>query len=100
VAKSKRRRRRASNRGRTRGRTRRLLLIAVLVVVVAGFLARRVLVPQARYLLTHRPPPHAEAQNHDLQGAGGPEPQKDKPAEELSNSDRRHLDDIINHKLK
>jgi len=83
VAKSKRRRRRVINRGRTR----RLLLIAVLMVIVAGFLTRRMLVPQARYLLTHRPSPNAEAQNHT-------------PAEQLSNSDRRHLDDIINHKTK
>jgi len=97
VAKARRRR----NRGAKRSRTRRLLLIAVLGLVVAGFLTRRMLVPRALYFLTHRPAPRATAQDNDPQGASAPRPQAaDTAVEELSDSDRRHFNDLINRKLK
>jgi len=95
VAKAIRRR----HRGGKRSRTRRLLLIAVLGLVVAGFLTRRMLVPRALYLLTHRPVPRATARDNDPQGASAPQA-ADTAGEELSDSDRRHLNDLINRKLK
>jgi hypothetical protein len=79
-----------------------LLLIAVLALVVAGFLTRRMLVPRALYLLTHRPAPRATARDNQSQGASAPrQPQAaDTAGEKLSDSDRRHLNDLINRKLK
>jgi len=78
-----------------------LLLLAVIVVIVAGFLTRRILVPRAHYLLTHRAPPRAAERHDDPQGANAQQPQPpDTPREELSDSDRRHLNDLINRKLK
>jgi len=78
-----------------------LLLIAVLGLVVAGFLTRRMLVPRALYLLTHRPVPRATARDNDPQGSSARQPQAaDTAGEELSDSDRRHLNDLINRKLK
>ena len=98
MAKARRRRR---HRGAKRSRTRRLLLIAVLSLVVAGFLTRRMLVPRALYLLTHRPASRATVRDNAPQGASAPQPQADNPAgEELSDSDRRHFNDLINRKLK
>lgn len=97
MAKARRRRR----RGAKRTRTRRFLLLAVLGLVVAGFLTRRMLVPRALYYLTHRPAPRATAQNNDPQGASARQPQAvDTGWEELSDSDRRHLNDLISRKLK
>jgi hypothetical protein len=78
-----------------------LLLIAVLGLVVAGFLTRRMLVPRALYYLTHRPAPRASARDNDPQGASARQPPAAHAAgEELSDSDRRHLHDLISRKLK
>jgi len=97
VAKARRRRR----RGAKRTRTRRLLLLVVLGLVVAGFLTRRMLVPRALYYLTHRPAPRATARDNDPLGASARQPQVAGTArEELSDSDRRRLNDLIGHKLK
>ena len=98
MAKARRRRR---HRGGKRSRTRRLLLIAVLGLIVAGFLTRRMLVPRALYFLTHRPASRATVRDNDPQGANAPQPRAaDTGLEDLSDSDRRHLNDLINRKLK
>ncbi len=97
MAKARRRRR----RGAKRSRTRRLLLIAVIGLVVAGFLTRRMLVPRALYLLTHRPAPRTTALENDPNRAAAPRPQaSDTADEDLSDSDRRYLSDLVGHKLK
>jgi hypothetical protein len=77
-----------------------LLLIAVIGLVVAGFLTRRMLVPRALYLLTHRPAPRTSLDNGPNRAAA-PQPRASNTADEdLSDSDRRYLSDLVSHKLK
>jgi hypothetical protein len=79
-----------------RGKRKRpsLILILVLLVLAAGFLTRRVLAPRAMYFLTHR---SATSQPGPAL-AGEPEraqPANDGTDENLSNSDRRALDQVV-----
>jgi hypothetical protein len=87
---AKRRRRR-----RSRGKRKRpsLILIVALLVLAAGFLTRRVLAPRAMHFLTHRsaaPPPEPS-----VDGEPQPEPATDGAGENLTNSDRRALDQVV-----
>ena len=89
---AKRRRRRRSSSKRIRPS---LILIVALAVLVAGFLTRRVLAPRAMYFLTHRSaasPPRV---------AGEPvsaRPRVDGTGENLTDSDRHTLDQVIREK--
>ena len=79
------RRRRRSKRKRPS-----LILIAGLVVLAAGFITRRLLAPRAMYFLTHRPasPPERTATGQSQSAA-------DSPSENLTDSDRRALDEVV-----
>jgi len=74
-------------------------LFVVLAVVVAGFLTRRMLLPRAHYLLTHRSPSRTTAHDNGPSAASAPQ-SADTPIEELTDSDRRHLNDLINRKTR
>jgi hypothetical protein len=91
---AKRRRRR---RSRVKRKRPSLILIVALLVLAAGFLTRRVLAPRAMHFLTHRSatlPPESSM-------AGEPppvepaQPVADGSGENLTNSDRRVLDQVV-----
>jgi hypothetical protein len=86
---AKRRRRRRSRGKRIRPS---LILIVALAVLIAGFLTRRVLAPRAMYFLTHR------SATPPLSIAGKPpttQPSTDGSGENLTDSDRRGLDQVV-----
>ena len=87
---AKRRRRR-----RSRGKRKRpsLILIVALLVLTAGFLTRRVLAPRAMHFLTHRSA--ALAPEPSVAGEPQPEPATDGAGENLTNSDRRALGQVV-----
>ncbi len=88
---AKRRRRR---RSRVKRKRPSLILIAALLVLAAGFLTRRVLAPRAMYFLTHRSAALPPAPSM----AGEPRPAQpvtDGTGENLTNSDRRALDQVV-----
>ncbi|MGH7781429.1 MAG: hypothetical protein ACREQR_16580 [Candidatus Binataceae bacterium] len=77
-------------------RRRRLGLLALiaLAVLIAGFVVRRMLMPQAIHYLAYRPPDSgviAPASNAQ------PAPM---PSENLSASDRQQLDDTLKRKAR
>jgi hypothetical protein len=79
-----------------------ILLLIAIAVVILGFLTRRVMVPSAVHYLAHRPANEPRrsgevetpATNDDASNASG------NRDENLSNGDRRQLDEIIKHKAK
>jgi hypothetical protein len=83
-------------RRRSRGKRKRpsLILIVTLLVLAAGFITRRVLAPRAMHFLTHRsttvPPGSATAGEPGLD-----RPASDVPGENLTDSDRHTLDQVI-----
>jgi hypothetical protein len=114
-----------ARRGKRR-RLRRLILWVGLLVLIAGFIARRTLVPRGLYYLTHRAPSPADSPNtpgsgnanqtaqsrpanpgpeQDIAGALPSQPQAAKapvspPSEKLTDTDRQALDDILRRKSK
>jgi hypothetical protein len=74
----------------------------ILLLIALGFLTRRVMVPSAVHYLAHRPANEPRrsgevetpATNDDASNASG------NRDENLSNGDRRQLDEIIKHKAK
>jgi len=87
----------AKRRRRSRGKRKQrpsLILIVALAVLAAGFITRRVLAPRAMHFLTHRSPTPAS----DPAMAGGvraAQPEVDGTGENLTNSDRRALDQVV-----
>lgn len=65
----------------------------MLALVAAGFITRRVLAPHLMHFLTHREP----SAEHPVLAHGEP-PQA--PAEVLTNSERRALDQIVRERSK
>ncbi len=81
-----------AKRRRRRGKRKRpsLILIAALMVLAAGFITRRVLAPRAMRFLTHRSAPAPE---HTA--IGQPQPAARGAGENLTDSDRRALDEVV-----
>ncbi len=80
------------------------MLLLVLAVSIAGFLARRLLMPNAAHYLTSRAPEYPAqaqpthsggAQTGEAQGAGR---NGNGSGENLTDSDRRALDEVIKRK--
>jgi hypothetical protein len=106
----------AKRRRRKRRRRPSLLIVAVLALLIAGFLARRVMMPTAMHYLTYRPPesPSPMAANPsapdatsdaavstpaaDARGQGGTPPAVVN--EHVTQSDRAALDAILKRKSK
>ncbi|HLI80858.1 MAG TPA: hypothetical protein VKV03_12810 [Candidatus Binataceae bacterium] len=89
----------AKRRKRKRARVNWLMLAAI-ALLIAGFLARRMMMPRAARYLAHytqeypAPAPPAADSNRD-----SAQPAHDNGSgEHLSDSDRRALDEVIRHK--
>ncbi len=88
-----------ARKGKKRRRSRGLLVIAAIALLIAGFVARRLMVPQLMHALTYRAPDHQDSANpgdaaSDEQRANP----KSSPDENISEHDRRALDDLIKQK--
>jgi len=78
-------------------------MIVAIALLIAGFLARRVMMPSAAHYLAHytqeypaaAPPPSNESHN---QPAPAAHPADNGSGEHLSDSDRRALDEVIRRK--
>jgi len=88
----------AKRRRRKRARVSWLFIVA-LALLVAGFLARRLMMPRAARYLKHytqeSPPPAAEA---DRDNSAAAHSNDNGSGEHLSDSDRRALDEVIRRK--
>lgn len=118
VAGTARKRIAGKRKTRPKGRHRRpgILLIAALAALVAGFLARRMMLPSAVRYLGHRAPDRpgqSEPGSGSMRAGGGrneggesrdrsgPRDEGGNPAaEHLTDRDRQQLNSIINHKAK
>jgi hypothetical protein len=83
---------------RKRKRRPSLLLLIALAMLIAGFIVRRTLAPLALHRLTHR-----ERQQPDVSGAGSdPRLTDSHPSqdENLSDSDRLRLDNLVHDKTR
>ncbi|HYA35358.1 MAG TPA: hypothetical protein VEF03_07050 [Candidatus Binataceae bacterium] len=96
-------------------RSRSFLAIAAIAVLIAGFVARRVMVPYMMHALTYRPPDHPQAA-HDDSASGGdnanppvasnlhddkstnPNASPAPSDERITEHDRRALDELIKQK--
>ena len=68
--------------------------LVALAVMILGFLTKRIMIPSAVHYIAYRPPDQP-------QGVGDPNPAANSDTtEDLTPSDRRHLDAIIKHKGK
>ena len=86
----------AKRRKRKRARISWLTIVAI-ALLVAGFLARRMMMPRAaRYLAhySHEDPAGAPPEDSTREAAHS----NDGSGERLSNSDRRALDEVIRRK--
>ena len=88
----------AKRRRRTRSRRGWLLIVAV-ALMIAGFMARRLMMPGAARSLTHRTTdyPSASTQTDEPPGAHDND---NPPREHLNDSDRRALDEVIRRKTE
>jgi hypothetical protein len=82
-----------------------VLMIVALAALIAGFLFRRMMVPQAVHYLAYRPPDHAVGlpqQPAPLSDATGvaAAPSAASGGENLSDSDRRQLESVLRQKAK
>jgi hypothetical protein len=88
----------ARRRKRKRARVNWLMVVAI-ALLIAGFLARRIMMPRAARYLTHytqeypAPPPSDESNRDGAQAAPD-----NGSGEHLSDSDRRALDEVIRRK--
>lgn len=73
------------------------LMVVAIALLIAGFLARRMMMPRAARYLAHDtreyPPPAAESDRDSAQTA-----HDNGSGEHLSDSDRRALDEVIRRK--
>ncbi len=93
----------AKRRRRTRGK-RAWLLMAAIALLIAGFMARRLMMPGAARYLTHRAeeyPPSAPQSGESEADRAPAAPANDHGSgEHLSDSDRRALDEVIRRKTE
>jgi len=90
----------AKRRKRKRARVSWLMLVA-LALLVAGFLARRMMMPRAvRYLAhySHEDPAAAPQDDSNREAAQAAHSGDQGSGEHLSDSDRRALDEVIRRK--
>jgi hypothetical protein len=95
----------AKRRRRKRGKRGWLMMVAI-ALLIAGFMARRLLMPGAARYLTHRAPespaaaPQSDRSDSDRSGDNAPAAHSDDngSGEHLSDSDRRALDQVIRRK--
>ena len=83
-----------------RHRVRGFFLFLVLAILLAGFLTRRLMMPTATHYMTYRTqsePQNSADQNQSAPDTGQPS-RPSVPAEHLTDSDRRALDEVIKHK--
>jgi hypothetical protein len=81
-------------------------MIVVLALLIAGFMARRLMMPGAARYLSHRAPdypaaaPHADGADSDgsAGAARGVRPNGNGSGEHLNDNDRRALDEVIRRK--
>ena len=86
----------AKRRRRKRGKVRWLMLVAI-ALLIAGFMARRLMMPGAARELTHHSPDYSEP---SPQNGDAPIARDNPPREHLSDSDRRALDEVIRRKTE
>ena len=78
-------------------------MIVAIALLIAGFMARRLLMPGAARYLTHRAPaaaPQSDRSDSDRSGYNAPAAHSgdNGSGEHLSDSDRRALDEVIRRK--
>lgn len=86
---AKRRRRKRGKAGKVRW-----LMIVAIALLIAGFMARRLMMPGAARELTHRGPDYTSQAPQSGDAGNG----EAAPSEHLSDSDRRALDEVIRRK--
>jgi hypothetical protein len=91
----------AKRRRRKRGKGGWLMIVAI-ALLIAGFMARRLLMPGAARYLTHRAPeypaPAPQSDGSDPDNAPAAHSNDNGSGEHLSDSDRRALDEVIRRK--
>jgi flagellar biosynthesis/type III secretory pathway M-ring protein FliF/YscJ len=90
----------AKRRKRKRARVNWLMIVA-LALLIAGFLARRMMMPRAARYLAHYSHDYPAAQPPDdsnPEAAQAAHSNDDSSGEHLSDSDRRALDEVIRRK--
>jgi hypothetical protein len=87
-------------RRRRKQRARGFFIIVVIVLIVAGFLTRRLMMPRATHYMTYRTPDSSEPANSGNRSAAdnARASRPAAPAEHLTDSDRRALDEVIKRK--
>ena len=88
---------------RKRKRRMGFVMMVVLAMLIAGFLARRLMMPGATHYLTYRAPEYpAQAPETGRSQPNNPvsasRPNEGAPSEHLTDSDRRALDEVIRRK--
>lgn len=78
-----------ARRRRRKRRSGDWLLIVAIALLIAGFMARRLMMPGAAHYLTHRAPDYSQPTAPSNDNGSG---------EHLSDSDRRALDEVIRRK--
>lgn len=86
----------AKRRRRKRGKFSWLMIVAIMLLI-AGFMARRLMMPGAARELTHHAPDYTES---SPQNDEAPVARDHQPHEHLSDSDRRALDEVIRRKTE
>ncbi len=71
-------------------------MIVAIALLVAGFMARRLMIPGAARELTHHSPDYTESPPQ----SDAPIAHDGQPQEHLSDSDRRALDEVIRRKTE
>jgi hypothetical protein len=90
----------AKRRSRKRGKSNWLIIVAV-ALLIAGFMARRLMMPSAARYLTHRAPEYPAAPRSDgaeSDSAPAAHTNDNGSGEHLSDSDRHTLDEVIRRK--
>jgi len=91
----------AKRRRRKRGRGRWLIIVAI-ALLIAGFMARRLMMPGAARYLTHYtqedPVPAQPSADSNPDNAQATHPDDNGSGEHLSDRDRRALDEVIRRK--
>jgi hypothetical protein len=94
----------AKRRRRKRGKGASWLMIVAIALLIAGFMARRLMMPPAARYLAHRAedeapaPPHSEGPQ--AENAPPPHSADNGSGEHLNDSDRRALDEVIRRKTE
>jgi hypothetical protein len=87
---------------RKRKRRMGFVMMVVIAMLIAGFLARRLMMPGATHYLTYRAPEYPaqapETGRSQPDDTNASKPSEQHPSEHLTDSDRRALDEVIRRK--